>query len=117
MTGSVKNKNIALVGGAGFIGHNLALALKARARMSVAGGKADAIGTKADIVTRLRLSERSRHLQHGARSVVTAPAWRASAEKPDFLAGTEGRFLCGKVKAPGRRHPPTESACVIDLKG
>lgn len=30
MTGSVKNKNIALVGGAGFIGHNLALELKAR---------------------------------------------------------------------------------------
>jgi hypothetical protein len=59
--------------------------------MSAAGGRADEIGTKADIVTRLRLSERSRQLLHGARSVVTVPAWRASAERPDFLAGMEGR--------------------------
>ena len=41
----------------------------------------------------------------GARPVVTAPAWRASAERPGFPAGMEGRFTRGKVKAPGRRHP------------
>ncbi len=40
-----------------------------------------------------------------ARPVVTVPAWRASAEKPDFLAGAEGRFTRGKVKAPGRPYP------------
>ncbi len=60
----------------------------------------------------------------GARPVVTAPAWRASAERPVFPAGAEGRinefitlihFTRGKVTAPGRRHPPTESACVTDL--
>ncbi len=28
-----------------------------------------------------------------ARPVVTVPAWRASAEKPDFPAGLEGRTL------------------------
>ena len=40
-----------------------------------------------------------------ARPVVAAPAWRASAERPDFPAGAEGRFTRGKVKAP----LPTES--------
>ncbi len=59
--------------------------------MSVAGGEADVISTKADIVPRLSLSERCRHASIGARSVVTVPAWRASAERPDFLAGMEGR--------------------------
>ncbi len=54
--------------------------------MSVAGGKADEISAKADIVTRLSLSERSRQLLHGARPVVTVLAWRASAERPDFVA-------------------------------
>ena len=29
--------------------------------------------------------------------------WRASAERPDFPAGADGRFTRGKVKAPGRR--------------
>ncbi len=28
---------------------------------------------------------------HGARPVVAVPAWWASVEKPDFLAGAEGR--------------------------
>ncbi len=70
----------------------------ALSKMSVAGGKADAIGTKADIVTRLRLSERSRHLQHGARPVVTVPAWRASAERPSVLAGVEAAIVKGRAQ-------------------
>ncbi len=56
----------------------------------------------------------------------------AGLQRPAFPAGAEGRifsdrrkkfqvgnnsFTRGKVTAPGRRHLPTESACVTDLKG
>ncbi len=50
-----------------------------------------------------------------ARARRTSPAWRASAARPGFPAGAEGcitmshhatQFTRGKVKAPGRRHPP-----------
>ncbi len=79
--------------------------------MSAVGGKADEIRAKADIVTRLNLSERSRQLLHGARPVVTVPAWRASAERPDFPAGAEGRTeqapaVFNRARAPAIRTDP-----------
>ncbi len=62
-------------------------------------GFATGVGSKADI---------------GARPVVTVPAWRASAERPDFLAGVEGRTLlhCPPwlAKAQAREKVPSRGA-------
>ncbi len=52
-------------------------------------GFATGVGSKTDI---------------GTRPVVTVPAWRAAAERPDFLARVEGRFTRGKVPGDGRPH-------------